>query len=140
MTPDEYARLDADERACWVRRTGPATTDEEQLVLDDTHMTVRAEVANNHRSSERLLRAMYDREPDPVLREVIATNPAAPLDLLESVAVSRHIGASLVAYSRRANLSETQQRALGAAAGRRPPEQRALGEFMRSLGAVDDER
>jgi hypothetical protein len=130
MTPDEYGALDVFARVEWIQASGPTTPDEERLVLGD-HRFVRSAAANAHHLSEQFLQRLYDTESDEVLREVIATNPAAPLALLESVPVDRHIGASIGAYAQRAGLTHAQQIALADASAAR--EKRPLGEFIRSI-------
>lgn len=130
MTPDEYAALTLDARVEWIQRSGPTTPDEERLVLED-HPYVRSAAANAHHLPEEFLQRLYEAEPDEVLREVIATNPAAPLLLLESVPVDRHIGASLFAYAERAGLTDAQRVALGDASAAR--DERSLGDVIRSI-------
>jgi hypothetical protein len=138
VTPDEYESLDRVARAEWVIDGGPKSPQEEQMVLDDPDLHVRAAAANSHHISEDFLRRMYEREPDPALREVIATNPSAPLELMESVPVVLQTGAGLGAYALRAHLTDDQKFALEAATAQRPPEWRPLGEFIRSLDNAEN--
>ncbi|MEN0129995.1 MAG: hypothetical protein AAGC49_11190, partial [Brevundimonas sp.] len=114
MTPAEYASLTTHEKSRWLTAARPDTPELEALVLAETDVSIRAAAAHGSHQSEAFLMRLYEGESDPQLREVIATNPSAPLVLLEAVPVGRHIGASLAAYARRARLSAAEQEALGA--------------------------
>jgi hypothetical protein len=133
LTPAEYASLTAHEKARWLTAARPDTPELEALVLAETDVSVRAAAAHGSDQSEAFLMRLYEGESDPQLREVIATNPSAPLVLLEAVPVGRHIGASLAAYARRAQLSAAEQDALGAFVAADPQDARSLADVIDML-------
>ena len=133
LTPAEYASLTAHEKARWLTAARPDTPELEALVLAETDVSVRAAAAHGFHQSEAFSTRLYEVESDPQLREVIATNPSAQLELLEAVPVGRHIGASLAAYARRAQLSAAEQEALGAFVEANPADTRPLAEIVALL-------
>ncbi len=104
MKPGEYVRLGPVERATWVLRLEPATPNDEELVLADHDPYMRVHSAAAH-LSEAALRRLHD-EGDDEVKEIVGTNPWAPLDLIGSVPVSKQTGSSVAAYVERTGLAE----------------------------------
>ncbi|WP_196804608.1 hypothetical protein [Cellulomonas sp. URHD0024] len=132
VTPEQYSQLDPLARARWITYVGPQSAEEEELIAGEQHHFVRAEAAGSV-TSPALLQRLYDDEPDPGVRVVIATNRHAPLALIGSVPVYRQTGASLVAYLDGRGFEGDERELIGEALNAHSKDGRPLEVFVAAV-------
>ncbi|WP_028048039.1 hypothetical protein [Cellulomonas sp. URHE0023] len=129
MESEQYSQLDPQARARWITDVGAQSAEEEELIAGERHPFVRAEAASSV-TSTALLQRLYDDEPDPGVRDVIATNRHAPLALIGSVPVDRQIAAAIVAYLDGRGFRAPERELIGEALSAHPTDGRPLEVFI----------
>lgn len=118
MTPEQYQAMDPMARSNWVDHVGPQTPAEEDLVVADPHPFVRTSAAIGT-DSERLLQLLSDRETDEQIRDVIATNPAAPFAIAGAAPLIAHSDGGIHSWLRRSSYTDAERELIWEAVGRR---------------------
>ncbi|GHG53295.1 hypothetical protein GCM10011331_18730 [Flavimobilis marinus] len=135
--PESYRRMEIGDRADWAETAGPLSDEMLEAVLADDPYVI-AEFARAPISTENLAE-MHRRVTDPVVREWIATNFNAPLELMAAVPLQRHSVHSAMEFLQRLGIWETHGEDLSALLNAMDDDPRPILEAVRTELGIDIE-